>query len=394
MNAPRVPLFDINSENAALRTELVDALTQVVDSGRYLHGPDVAALEAEMADFCEVPAAIGCASGSDALLLSLMALDIGPGDEVIVPSFTFFATASCVARVGARIVFADIDPRTYQIDPDSVAELIGPDTKAVIPVHLFGAPAPMDELARITSELDIALIEDAAQAVGATSRGRKVGSIGKVGCFSFYPTKNLGGLGDGGMLTTTDEGLADRLRLFAAHGMRPRYYHRVIGVNSRLDSLQAAALRVKLRQLARWNAARAVRAERYGQWLGQLGLQDHLALPLVESGDQSVWNQYTVRVQNGRRDALREHLSQRGIATEIYYPVPLHEQACFRGGNVRQGDLTATETAAREVLSLPVFPTLTEEQQRLVVDSIDTFYSGAVRRLETGYHEAERRESA
>ena len=380
MNIPQVPLFDIHAENQAIRDELLEAITHVVDSGRFLHGPDVTGLEEEIAQLCQVPAAIGCASGSDALLLALMAWEIGPGDEVIVPSFTFFATASCVARVGARIVFADIDPDTYQISPESVAELIGPDTRAVIPVHLFGAPAPLDALSDIIGDRPIHIIEDAAQAIGATSRGRPVGSIGDVGCFSFYPTKNLGGLGDGGMLTTRDTALADRLRLYAAHGMRPRYYHSVIGINSRLDSIQAAALRVKLRQLPRWNAARAERAKRYGHCLAQAGLEEHLALPQVAPEDTSVWNQYTVRVRSGRRDALRAHLRDQGIATEIYYPVPLHQQECFRGGQVRWRDLSATEEAAHEVLSLPVHPGLTEAQQDRVVDAITTFFAQATRR--------------
>ncbi len=383
MNAPQVPLFDIAAENQSIRHELIRALTQVVDSGRFLHGPDVTALEEELAAFCEVPSAVGCASGSDALLLSLLAFGIGPGDEVIVPSFTFFATASCVARVGARIVFADIDPATYQIAPQSVAELMGPDTRAIIPVHLFGAPAPLDELLELTEGKPIRVIEDAAQAIGARSRGRRVGGIADVGCFSFYPTKNMGGLGDGGMLTTPDPDLADRLRLFAAHGMRPRYYHSVIGVNSRLDSLQAAALRIKLRQLPRWNAARRVRAARYGQWIEQAGLREHITTPTVDPADESVWNQYTVRVHRGQRDALRQYLAERGVATEVYYPVPLHRQACFRGGNVRWHRLAETERAAGEVLSLPVFPTMTDAQQQYVVDSLREFFSGVSRRRES-----------
>lgn len=383
MNAPQVPLFDIAAENQSIRQELIQALTQVVDSGRFLHGPDVTALEEELAAYCEVPSAVGCASGSDALLLSLLAFGIGPGDEVIVPSFTFFATASCVARVGARIVFADIDPATYQIAPQSVAELIGPHTKAIIPVHLFGAPAPLDALLELTEGKPIRVIEDAAQAIGARSQGRRVGGIADVGCFSFYPTKNMGGLGDGGMLTTPDPDLADRLRLFAAHGMRPRYYHSVIGVNSRLDSLQAAALRIKLRQLPRWNAARGVRAARYGQWIEQAGLREHITTPTVDPADESVWNQYTVRVHRGQRDALRQYLAERGVATEVYYPVPLHQQACFRGGNVRWHSLAETERAAGEVLSLPVFPTMTDAQQQYVVDSLQEFFSGISRRRES-----------
>ena len=377
MNRPTIPLLDVVQENAPLREELLEALTRVVDSGRFLHGEDVRALEEEIAQVAGARHAVSCASGSDALLLSLMALGIGPGDEVIVPSFTFFATASCVARLGARIVFADIDPTTLQIDPASVARLLSPRTRAVIPVHLFGRPAPVDELQRSIGERSIAVIEDAAQSIGAVHGGRPVGGIGAVGCFSFYPTKNLGGMGDGGMLTTSDESLAERLRLLAAHGMKPRYYHSVVGINSRLDSFQAAVLRVKLHHLASWNEARRERAERYLAWFAEAGAGESIVLPQADApGDLSVWNQFTIRVPGGRRGALKAHLAEQGIGSEVYYPVPLHCQECFRDADVVVPALPATEAAAGEVLSLPVSPCLTESDQRRVVDTVVEFARG------------------
>ncbi len=250
-------------------------------------------------------------------------------------------------------------------------------------MHLFGQPAPLDPLLELARRHEIPLIEDAAQAIGAVYRGRPVGGIGEIGCFSFYPTKNLGGMGDGGMLTTNDSAVADNLRLFAAHGMRPRYYHSVIGINSRLDTFQAVALRIKLQHLPRWNAARAARAQRYDRWFQESGVVGKIDLPAVDTADESVWNQYTIRVHGGRRDGLREHLKSRGIATEIYYPVPLHEQACFRGGNVRWNELVETERAAREVLSLPVSPLLSESGQREVVAEIVEFLDGTAARRES-----------
>ena len=385
MSAPKIPLLDIVKENEPLRDEIMEAIAEVVDSGRFLHGPAVSAFEAEIAEFCQVEHAISCASGSDALLLSLMALGIGPGDEVIVPSFTFFATASCISRLGARIVFADIDATTFQLDPNSVSSLVSPATRAIIPVHLFGHPAPLKEIQECTSKYNIEVIEDAAQSIGATYHGRPVGGHGQIGCFSFYPTKNLGGMGDGGMLVTDDSEIADSLRLLAAHGMRPRYYHSVIGIASRMDTIQAAALRIKLRHLPRWIAARRQRAERYESWMQESGLDEHLELPSVEPRVESVWNQYTVRIPSGRRDEVREFFQERGIGTEVYYPVPLHHQACFRGADVRWEDLSQTEQVSHEVLSLPISPSLTEEQQRRVVSTLAEFYGTGV---------AMRRESA
>lgn len=369
-----VPLLDVNRGNHALREEILSALTQVVDSGRFLHGPEVSSLEAEVADLCAVPHAIGCASGSDALLLALMALELTAGDEVIVPSFTFFATASCVARLGCKIVFVDIDPDTYNMDPRALAAAITPRTRAIIPVHLFGQCAQMDEICRLAAENDIPVIEDAAQAIGAGYHGRPACNWGSIGCLSFYPTKNLGGFGDGGMLTARNDQVADRLRLLASHGMRPRYYHQAIGINSRLDTLQAAVLAVKLRHLNAYTRARQANAQRYVDMFGQSPAGNAFSLPYQDPAAHHVWNQYGIRVHNGQRDALKTHLQQHGIGCEVYYPVPLHQQQCFQHCGFPVGSLPETERAAREILHLPIYPELRQDEQARVVETIGRFY--------------------
>ena len=371
-----VPLLDIPRNNAPLRDELLAAIANVVDSARFLYGPEVRQLEAQLAALSETKWAVGCASGSDALLLSLMALDIGAGDEVIVPSFTFFATASAVRRVGAQIVFVDIDPQTFNIDPQRVAAAITPRTKAVVPVHLFGQCAQLESLCEICTEHGIHVIEDAAQAVGAKYRGRAAGSWGATGCYSFYPTKNLGGCGDGGMITTRDDQLAERLRLLSAHGMNPRYVHRVVGINSRLDTIQAAALTVKLRHLAGWTAERRVNAQRYQQLFSEAKLESIVRLPYSDLECEHVWNQYTIRILDDGRDQLRGYLAEQGVGTEVYYPHSLHLQECFRCCGYGPGSLPASEQAAREVLSLPIFPGLRLAEQRAVVGRIAEFYQG------------------
>ena len=368
-----VPLLDIGRGNEPLRDEILAAIAAVVDSGRFLHGPDCSSLEQTVAELSGAGHAIGCASGSDALLLALMALEIGPGDEVIVPSFTFFATASAVWRLGATVVFADMEPHTFNIDPRRIATALSPRTKAIIPVHLFGQCADMDPICEIARRKNLWVIEDAAQAIGAKYKQRGAGSIGHIGCFSFYPTKNLGGFGDGGMLTTGDAELADKLRLLAGHGMRPRYHHHVVGINSRLDTIQAAVLDVKIKHLADWAAARRENAARYHELFATANLAGDLSLPTTDEACEHVWNQYALRVGGGRRDALRTWLSEAGVGTEIYYPIPLHLQPCFRALGYREGDLPETERAAREVLNLPIFPELTAAEQQAVVDSIARF---------------------
>ncbi len=365
-----VPLLDVVQGNQPLREEILDAITKVVDSGWFLHGPDCRELEAEVARRCDVPAAVSCASGSDALLLAMMALEIGAGDEVILPSFTFFATASCVWRMGATPVFVDIDHHTYNLDPRCVEAAITRATKAIIPVHLFGQCAQMDAINELAEHHKLYVVEDAAQAIGARYQDRAAGAWGHIGCFSFYPTKNLGGMGDGGMLTSRDEELAQRLRLHAAHGMEPRYYHQVVGINSRLDSMQAAALKVKMTRLDDWNEQRRANANRYDQLFADVGIDNWLTLPTTTEYQYHVWNQYTVRVPSGHRTALRAHLTELKVGTEIYYPVPLHRQQCFQALGCEQGSLPVTEQAAEEVLSLPIFPELTAEQQQRVVEGI------------------------
>ena len=361
-----VPLLDVNRDHAPLRDEILAALANVVDSGRFLFGPEVQQLEQSIAGLCGARHGIACASGSDALLLALMALDIGEGDEVIVPSFTFFATASAAWRLNARPVFVDIDPRTFNIDPAKIEDAISPATKAIIPVHLFGQCADMDAIGDIAQRHSLWVIEDSAQAIGAKHRGRPAGSMGHINCLSFYPTKNLGGMGDGGMLTTSDAPLAERLRLLASHGMSPRYYHKLIGINSRLDTFQAAVLNVKLTRLAQWTQQRQAHAARYDQLLkSRIGSQ--ITLPQADAASHHVWNQYTIRIPGHRRDAVKAQLAQGGVGSEVYYPVPLHLQECFRSLGYGPGTLPETERAAAEVLSLPVFPEMTAAEQDLVV---------------------------
>jgi len=374
---PGVPLLDLARHHGPLQDQIAAAVRRVCQTGAFVLGPEVKELEKNLAQYCQVKHAIGCASGSDALLLALMAYEVGLGDEVIVPSFTFFATASAVARLGATPVFADIDPVTFNISPASVERLINASTKAILPVHLFGQCADMKAIGRLAEARGIPVIEDAAQAIGAEHEGRRAGSIGQIGCLSFYPTKNLGGAGDGGMLVTRDDELADRLQLLRVHGMRPRYYHKVVGINSRLDSFQAAVLNVKLPHLERWTVERQANAARYTELFTEAGLEGVLELPQAMPHRRHVWNQYVVRVPQGRRDALRDFLTEARIGTEIYYPLGLHQQECFRYLGYNPEDLPETERAAAEVLALPIFPELTAREQEVVVDRIAAFFRKA-----------------
>lgn len=376
-----VPMLDVGRGNRPLKQEFMAAIERVIDSGRFLHGPEVGELERTVNEVCGTAHAIGCASGSDALLLALMAIDIEPGDEVIVPSFTFFATASAVSRLGAEPVFVDIDPLTYNMDPASLEQSITSRTRAIIPVHLFGQCAAMDKICEIANRHDLVVIEDAAQAIGAAWDDRPAGAWGQMGCLSFYPTKNLGGMGDGGMLVCQDEALASKLRLLASHGMQPRYYHKLVGINSRLDTIQAAILGVKMAHLESYAQARGTHAQRYKELFEASRMTDIVQLPLKHPKSKHVWNQYGIRVPYGRRDALKAHLQAQGIGCEIYYPVPLHMQECFSDLGYSVGCLPHTEAAAREILHLPVYPELTEGEQEAVVEGIAAFYmSGAFRR--------------
>lgn len=382
-NAPNVPLLDVNRDNLPHRDEFIEALTGVVDSGRFLFGPDVVELENEVAAYSQVDNAVGCASGSDALLLAMMALNIGPGDEVIVPSFTFFASVSCITRLGATPVFVDIRSDTFNIDAEKIEAAITPRTKAIIPVHLFGQCAEIDRICQIACNHDIIVVEDAAQAIGAAYHSRPAGSWGLIGCFSFYPTKNLGGMGDGGMLTSLDPAMADRLRLFAGHGMRPRYYHKVVGINSRLDTFQAAVLRVKMRHLPDAVESRQTIAARYNRWFTEAGLvgEDTMVLPYHDPAAFHVFNQYALRIPGGRRDSLRAFLSEQNVGSEIYYPIPVHQQECYADLNFDDANLPETILACEEILNLPIFPSMTESEQRRVVDTVAKFYSVGQNRM-------------
>jgi dTDP-4-amino-4,6-dideoxygalactose transaminase len=377
-----VPLLDVQRHYVPLRDEIRVAIDRVCESGRFILGPDCERLEQAIAKYTQTKHAIGCASGSDALLLALMALDIGPGDEVILPSYTFFATASAVWRLGALAVFADIDPVTYNLCPKSCAERITRATKAIIPVHLFGQCAEMEAIRDLAQKNNIAIIEDACQAIGAEYQGAPAGGLGDVACFSFYPTKNLGAFGDGGMLTTDRDDLAARLRLLRGHGMEPRYYHQEVGINSRLDTLQAAVLNIKLSHLEDWADGRRANAARYTGLFHDIGLDRIVTLPVTAPNCKHVWNQYTIRVPDGRRDALRQHLTESKVGTEIYYPVPLHLQACFRSLGYAEGSLPASERAARETLALPIFPELLPAEIETVVYRIAEFF-GCYSKLST-----------
>ena len=371
----KVPILDLTRQYRAIKAEIDTAIQRVLESGRFILGPEVEAFEREITEYLGVKHAIGVASGTDALLLSLKALGIGPGDGVIVPSFTFFATAGVVANVGATPVFADIDPQTFNISTENVKEILyhpsSPITiRAIIPVHLYGQPADMDEIMRLAKEHDLYVIEDAAQAIGAEYRGQKVGTIGHLGCFSFFPTKNLGAYGDGGLVVTNDDELAEKVRMLRVHGSKPKYYHHLVGTNSRLDALQAAILRAKLPHLDEWTVTRQEIAARYDELLRDVS---GIGLPFRTPDRTHIFHQYTIRVLNGRRDTLQKHLREQGVGVQVYYPLPLHLQPCFRHLGYKEGDLPESERASREVLSLPMFPELTEEEQDYVVQAIKAF---------------------
>jgi len=366
-----MPFLDLKTQHAGIRQEVLDAVTRVLDSQHFILGPEVEALEEEIAGMIGCRHAIACASGSDALILALLALEIGPGDEVITTPFTFFASAGSIARVGAKPVFVDIDPNTFNIDPFAIERAITPRTKAILPVHLFGLAADQGHIHDVATAHRLAIIEDAAQAIGARFEGRAIGSLGLIGCFSFFPSKNLGGAGDGGMVTTSDASIAERLRLLRVHGARNKYHYELLGMNSRLDALQAAILRIKLRHLDDWAAARRRNADRYRDLINEFRLKTLLKPPVVPAGSTHVYNQFTVRVRG--RDALRAHLQDHGIPTEIYYPKPLHLQKAFAYLGHQPGDFPVSEAASSEVISLPIYPELTEGQQRSVVAAIADF---------------------
>ena len=363
-----VPLLDLQAQYRPIRDELVGAVTRVCDSQRFIMGPEIEGLERELAAYLGVAHAVGVSSGTDALLLAMMALGIGSGDEVVTSTYSFFATAGCVARLGAKPVLVDIDPVTYNIDPAAAAAAVTSRTRAIMPVHLYGQSADLDPLLDVATRAGVPLIEDAAQAFGATYKGGMVGGFGRVGCFSFFPSKNLGAFGDGGLVATNDDTLAASLRRMRVHGADRQYYHQVIGGNFRLDALQAAVLRVKLPHLAGWTEARRRNAARYDGLFGDAGLAGRVTLPVTAADRSHIFNQYVVRVPN--RDAVKAHLESRQVGCAIYYPVPFHEQACFAYLGCRTGQFPRAEAAARETLALPIYGELTGEQQRYVVSVV------------------------
>ncbi|HEY7501018.1 MAG TPA: DegT/DnrJ/EryC1/StrS family aminotransferase [Vicinamibacterales bacterium] len=363
-----VPLLDLSAQYAPIRDELLAAITRVCDSQRFILGPEVDALEQELAASLGAADAIAVSSGTDALLVALMALGIGPGDEVITSTFSFFASAGSIARLGATPKLVDIDPITYNLSPDGVAGALTPRTKAIVPVHLYGLAADMDPLLAIAARADVPVVEDACQAIGATYKGRQAGSMGIAGCFSFFPSKNLGGFGDGGLVTANDRALGSRIRLLRNHGAEARYYHQQIGGNFRLDALQAAVLRVKLPHLARWTAMRRANADRYRQLFAAAIDPSDIVLPIEPADRFHIYNQFVVRLRS--RDAVRRYLTEHGIGTEIYYPVPFHLQECFASLGYSRGDFPEAEAAAASVLALPVFGELTGPQQQAVVQTI------------------------
>jgi dTDP-4-amino-4,6-dideoxygalactose transaminase len=369
-----VPLFDLKAQYPAISDELRQVVGRVFDSQQFVLGAEGQALEAEIARYCQTKFAIGCASGSDALLLALMSLGIGEGDEVITTSFTFFATAAAIARLGARPVFVDIDERTFSMDVERVEAAISQRTKAIIAVHLYGQCVDMNPLLEIAATHGIPIIEDAAQAIGAEDRGRRAGSMGAIGCLSFYPSKNLGAAGDAGMLVTSDEDHAQRLRMLRVHGEEKKYQHELLGINSRLDELQAAVLRVKLKRLEDWTQARQRIAEQYALKFIDAGLSEHLIAPYSRSDGRHVFHLFVIRVPAGRRDELCEYLSAHGVGNGVYYPGPLHLQKCFAYLGHQKGDLPLTESAAAETVALPLYPELTEAQQDYVVSKIASFF--------------------
>ncbi len=367
----KVPLLDLVAQHQTIRDEVMAEVTRVFDTQQFIMSADVAAFEREVAEYCQVKHAIGCASGSDALLMALMALGIGEGDEVITTAYTFFATASAITRLGARPVFVDIVYDDFNLNVELIERAITAKTKAILPVHLYGQCARMDAILEIAAKHNLPVIEDAAQAIGSDFQERRAGSMGAIGCFSFFPSKNLGGAGDGGLMVTNDDELAAKLRILRVHGMEPKYYHQIVGICSRLDGLQAAALRVKLRHLDQWTERRRANAARYGELFTAAGLTEIVA-PKVQADGRHIFHQYTVRCQ--RRDELKAHLQAAGVGSEVYYPVPLHLQQCFEFLGYKRGDLPNTEQAMLECLSLPIYPELTAEQQQYVVEKVTEFY--------------------
>lgn len=385
----KVPLLDLKSQFVEIEKEIRDAIDRVLDSQYFILGPEVAELEKEVADYSGASWGVGVASGSDAILLALMALDVGAGDAVVTTPYTFFSTAGSITRLNAEPLFVDIKPDSYNMDPAALEKLLGGlkkkdgghvtadglRVKAVMPVHLYGQTADMDPICALAEKYGLFVVEDAAQAIGSEYKGRRAGSMGDVGCFSFFPSKNLGAFGDGGMITTSSEGIRDKIVMLRNHGSKPKYYHKYVGLNSRLDAIQGAVLRVKLKYLDGWSEARKQNADLYRKLLKDAGLlkpDGPVTAPLELADRRHIYNQFVIRVE--KRDDLRTFLGDNDIGTEIYYPVPLHLQECYADLGFREGDLPVSEAAARETLALPIYPELTDDMQRSVVEVIGEFY--------------------
>jgi dTDP-4-amino-4,6-dideoxygalactose transaminase len=368
-----IPLLDLKAQYATIRSEVREAMDRVVESQQFILGPEVEALEDEIAKYSQCRHAVGVSSGTDALLVALMAIGIKPGDEVITTPYSFFATAGSIARLGATPVFADIEPRTFNIDPRGIEAKITQRTRAIMPVHLFGQMAGMDTLCDIARTHDIPVIEDAAQAIGAEDHGRRAGSLGLIGCFSFFPSKNLGGFGDGGMVTTNDETVAENMRRLRSHGFRTKYYNEVLGGNFRLDEIQAAVLRVKLKHLETWTEARRRNAALYRTAFAD---SDRVQLPFENPDSRHIYNQFVIRSK--KRDGLMAHLKESGISSEVYYPLPLHLLECFKYLQLAAGTFPQSETAAKESLALPIYPELTADQIRTVASTVLEYSSTGV----------------
>lgn len=372
-----VPLLDLKAQYATIREEIKETINEVLESQQFILGENVIKLEEAVAAYSGSKFAVGVASGSDALLLALMALDVGSGNMVITTPYTFFATAGSISRLGARPVFVDIDPVTYNMSPEKLSECLDILTpkekiKAIIPIHLYGQCADMDAILNSAREHGLLVIEDAAQAIGSQYKKRKAGAIGDLGCFSFFPSKNLGGFGDGGMVTTDNPDWAEKVRILRVHGSKPKYYHKVIGFNSRLDALQAAVLLVKIKYLDQWTAQRRENAEYYRKQFQNNRLTEFVDLPKVAEGNFHIYNQFVIRVK--KRDELQKFLSGAGIGTEIYYPIPLHLQECYQHLGYKEGDFPESEKAAQETLALPIYPEITTTQQDYIVAKVKEFY--------------------
>ncbi len=363
----QVPLLDLKAQYATIKEEVLAGISEVLESQRCIGGPKIAELEEKVAALSDCKFAVGVTSGTDAILNSLMSLDIGQGDEVITTPFTFFATVGCIARVGAKPVFVDIDPKTYNIDPSKIEAAVSDKTKAIIPVHLYGQMAEMEPIMEVAKKYNLAVIEDAAQSITSTYKGKKAGSIGTAGCFSFFPSKNLGGIGDGGMIVTNDEQLYKRMKIMLNHGQEPKYYHKYVGGNFRLDPIQAVALLVKLPHLEEWSAARRVNAAYYNKKFEGTVVKT----PYINPDCVSIYNQYVISVP--RRDEVVAHLREKDIGCDVYYPVPMHLQECFKGLGYKEGDFPEAERCAKEVMALPIYPELTDEMKDYVTDTILEF---------------------